>query len=49
MPDHTTKSTRIIEDAQAQQALRGGKTITLAYSLGVDEADVERVGGVASA
>jgi hypothetical protein len=62
MPERTTKSTRITEDAQrllraefarrmeqAQQALLGGKTTTLAYSLGVDEADVERVGGVASA
>jgi hypothetical protein len=33
---------------RAHEALLGGKTSTLAYSLGVDEADVERVGGVAS-
>jgi hypothetical protein len=33
---------------QAHQALLGGKTATLAYSLGVEEADVERVGGVSS-
>jgi len=33
---------------RAQEALLGGKTSTLAYSLGVDEADVERVGGVVS-
>jgi hypothetical protein len=33
---------------RAQEALLGGKTSTLAYSLGVGEADVERVGGVAS-
>ncbi|HWX88552.1 MAG TPA: hypothetical protein VNX67_10290 [Solirubrobacteraceae bacterium] len=33
---------------QAQRALLGGKTATLAYSLGVEEADVERVGEVAS-
>ncbi len=32
----------------AQQALLGGKACTLAYSLGVDEPDVVRVGGVAS-
>ncbi len=32
----------------AEKALLGGKTSTLAYSLGVDEADVERVGGIAS-
>lgn len=34
--------------AQAQQALLGGKSATLAYSLGVEEADVQRVGGVSS-
>jgi hypothetical protein len=33
---------------QAHQALLGGKTATLAYSLGVEEADVQRVGGVSS-
>lgn len=33
---------------RAQEALLGGKTSTLAYSLGVGEADVQRVGGVAS-
>jgi hypothetical protein len=33
---------------QAQEALLGGKNATLAYSLGVSEADVQRVGGVAS-
>lgn len=33
---------------RAQEALLGGKTSTLAYSLGVGETDVERVGGVAS-
>lgn len=33
---------------RAQKALLGGKTSALAYSLGVDEADIERVGGVAS-
>lgn len=33
---------------QARQALLDGKTATLAYSLGVSEGDVERVGGVAS-
>jgi hypothetical protein len=33
---------------QAYQALLGGKTATLAYSLGVEEADVQRVGGVSS-
>ena len=32
----------------ARQALLGGKTSTLAYSLGVDEADVQRLGGVSS-
>jgi hypothetical protein len=32
----------------AQKALLGGKTSALAYSLGVGEADVERVGGVSS-
>lgn len=33
---------------QAQQALLGGKSAALAYSLGVEEADVQRVGGVSS-
>lgn len=33
---------------RAHEALLGGKTSTLAYSVGVGEADVERVGGVAS-
>ena len=33
---------------QAHQALLGGKTATLAYSLGVEEAYVQRVGGVSS-
>jgi hypothetical protein len=33
---------------QAQEALLGGKSATLAHSLGVGEADVRRVGGVAS-
>ncbi len=33
---------------RAQQALLGGKTATLAYSLGVEEADVQRLGGVSS-
>jgi hypothetical protein len=33
---------------RAREALLGGKTATLAHSLGVDEADVVRVGGVAS-
>jgi hypothetical protein len=33
---------------QAQEALLGGKSTTLAYSLGVSEADVQQVGGVAS-
>jgi hypothetical protein len=33
---------------RAQEALLGGKASALAYSLGVGEADVERVGGVAS-
>jgi hypothetical protein len=33
---------------RAQEALLGGKASTLAYSLGVAEADVERVGGVSS-
>jgi len=33
---------------QAHLALLGGKTATLAYSLSVEEADVERVGGVSS-
>jgi hypothetical protein len=33
---------------RAHEALLGGKTSTLAYSVGVDEADVERVGGVSS-
>jgi AAA domain len=32
---------------QAQEALLGGKSATLAHSLGVGEADVRRVGGVA--
>jgi hypothetical protein len=31
----------------AQKALLDGKTSALAYSVGVDEADVERVDGVA--
>jgi hypothetical protein len=34
---------------RAQKALLGGKASTLAYSLGVGEADVERVGSVSSA
>ena len=33
---------------RAHEALLGGKTSTLAYSVGVGEADVERVGGVTS-
>jgi hypothetical protein len=33
---------------QAQEALLGGKSTTLAYSLGVSETDVQRVGGVAA-
>ncbi len=33
---------------QAHHALLGGKTATLAYSLGVEEADVQRVGVVSS-
>ena len=33
---------------QAQEALLGGKSATLAYSLGVSEEDVQRVGDVAS-
>jgi hypothetical protein len=33
---------------RAREALFGGKTATLAYSLGVDDTDVARVGGVAS-
>lgn len=33
---------------RAQEALMGGKMSTLAYSVGLGEADVERVGGVAS-
>jgi hypothetical protein len=33
---------------RAREALLGGKTATLAYSTGVDEADVRRVGGVSS-
>jgi hypothetical protein len=33
---------------RAQQALLGGKTSTLAYSVGVSETDVKRVGGVTS-
>jgi hypothetical protein len=32
----------------AREALLGGKTSTLAYSAGVEEGDVMRVGGVAS-
>ncbi len=32
----------------AREALLGGKTSTLAYSVAVGEADVERVGGVSS-
>jgi hypothetical protein len=33
---------------RAQEALLGGKTSALAYSVGIGEADVERVGGVSS-
>lgn len=33
---------------RAHAALLGGKKPTLAYSLGIDETDVERVGGVSS-
>ena len=33
---------------RAKQALLGGKTSTLAHSLGVAEADVQRLGGVSS-
>jgi hypothetical protein len=33
---------------RAQHALLGGKASTLAYSLGIEEADVERLGGVSS-
>jgi hypothetical protein len=33
---------------RAHEALLGGKTSTLAYSVGVGEVDVERVGGVVS-
>ena len=33
---------------QAREALLGGKAAALAYSVGVDATDVERVGGVAS-
>lgn len=33
---------------RAQEALLGSKTATLAYSLGVEEADVQRLGGVSS-
>ena len=33
---------------RAHEALLGGKASTLAYSLGVSEKDVARVGGVAS-
>jgi hypothetical protein len=33
---------------RAQQTLLGGKVSALAYSLGIDEADVQRLGGVAS-
>jgi hypothetical protein len=32
----------------AREALLGGKTSTLAYSLDIDEADVEQVGGISS-
>lgn len=34
---------------RAREALLGGKASALAYATGVDEKDVERVGGVASA
>ncbi len=33
---------------RAQQALLGGKVSALAYSLGIEEADVQRLGGVSS-
>ena len=33
---------------RAQQTLLGGKASVLAYSLGVEEADVQRLGGVSS-
>lgn len=33
---------------RAREALLGGKAATLAYSLGVEEVDVRRVGGVSS-
>jgi predicted transcriptional regulator len=33
---------------EAQRALLGGKAAALAHSLGVSEADVERLGGAAS-
>jgi len=33
---------------RAHEALLGGKTSTLAYSVGIGEADVGRVGGVSS-
>jgi hypothetical protein len=33
---------------RAREALLGGKTATLAYSLGIDEADVTRLGSLAS-
>jgi len=33
---------------RAQQALLGGKASALAYSLGIEEADVQRLGGVSS-
>ncbi len=33
---------------RAQRALLGGKSATLAYSLGIEEADVQQVGGVSS-
>ena len=44
---HREEFTRRME--QAREALLGGKESTLAYTLNVDEADVQRVGGVASA
>jgi hypothetical protein len=43
---HRDQFAQRMEDAR--KALLGGKTSTLAYSLGVSEVDVERVGGVAS-
>lgn len=42
---HRDQFAQRMEDAR--KALLGGKTSTLAYSLGVSEVDVERVGGVA--